>query len=409
MKKAWLVLRNEFTNTVTRRSFILTLLLAPIIAFVVVVLTNVLGGKDNSLSQALTQPVKSISEGYVDENGLIRKVPASLQPGRLIAYTDRTQAEQALKNGEIKSYYVLPADYLEEGKIYKFQESFNPLAAFDNTEDFRLLLQYNLLGGDNQLAIKYETPSVVKEVNLAPEEQLQRDKGNMLTFFLPYIVTMLFYIIILGSSSLMLNSITIEKQNRVIEVLMASISPLQMLVGKITALGLVGLLQTIVWSGTGYLLLSLIGKNPDFSSFQLPVSILIWGSIYFILGYAIYASLMAAVGALVPNLREASSATTIIIIPVIIPLLLISSLINTPDGILALVLSLFPLTSPVSMMTRLSATSVPLWQNLLAVSLLLITAFLIIKSVAGMYRAQTLLSGQVFKFQLFIKALMGKV
>jgi ABC-2 type transport system permease protein len=117
---------------------------------------------------------------------------------------------------------------------------------------------------------------------------------------------------------------------------------------------------------------------------------------------------MAAVGALVPNLREASQATFVVIMPMLIPLLTISILIDQPDGPLATVLSIFPLTAPVAMMTRLAGTDVPLWQVLLAVLLLAGTVVLIVRAVANMFRAQTLLSGQPFNLRRFFSALGGR-
>jgi ABC-2 type transport system permease protein len=243
---------------------------------------------------------------------------------------------------------------------------------------------------------------------LSLSQQPARESGNALTFFLPYIVTMFFYIIILTSASLLLSSISTEKENRVIEIVMTSVTPTQMLTGKIIALGATGLIQTVVWSGAGLLLLRLGGTSFNIPiAFQLPVSILVWGVVFFLLGYALYGSLMAGLGALVPNLREASQATTVIIIPLIIPLLFINNLINDPNGVLSLVLSLFPLTSPVSMMTRLSATNVPVWQLLLAIALLVGTVYLVIRGVAGMFRAQNLLSGQTFKLGRFFRELFG--
>ena len=242
---------------------------------------------------------------------------------------------------------------------------------------------------------------------LSPEPQ--RDPEHQLTFFLPYIVTFLFYIVILGSSSMMLNSITNEKSNRVIEILLTSITPMQLLSGKIVALGLVGLLQTIVWSGSGLFFLRLSGRSFALpTEFQLPTSILVWGIIFFILGYILYASLMAGVGALVTNLKEASQATTILVIPMVIPLALLAPVIENSNGTLAVILSLFPFTSPVSMMTRLSAGSVPIWQILLAIFLLIFSAYWIVRSVSGLFRAQYLLSGKEFKIKYFLDAMIGK-
>jgi ABC-2 type transport system permease protein len=127
-----------------------------------------------------------------------------------------------------------------------------------------------------------------------------------------------------------------------------------------------------------------------------------------ILGYAVYASLMAGVGALVPNMREATQATIVLLIPMMIPLMLISGLSSKPNGPLAVVLGLFPLTSPVTMMARLAAAQVPTWQLLLAVLLLAVTAYLVLRSVAGMFRAQNLLSGQPFKLKIYLQALLGR-
>ena len=97
-----------------------------------------------------------------------------------------------------------------------------------------------------------------------------------------------------------------------------------------------------------------------------------------------------------------------VIFPLIIPIVLLSVLINDPNGTLAVILSLFPLTSPVTMMTRLSAGNVPLWQTTLSAILLAVTAVMIVRSVARMFRAQTILSGQPFSRKLFFSALFGR-
>ena len=247
------------------------------------------------------------------------------------------------------------------------------------------------------------------DVNLLTPEP-QRDPTHQLTFFLPYIVTLLFYIIILSSASLMLSSVTKEKENRVIEILLTSITPFQMLSGKIIALGMTGLLQTIVWSGSGLLILRMSGRTFSLPpEFQLPLSILIWGIIFFLCGYALFASIMAGIGALVSNIREASQATTIVIIPLIIPLMLLSPIISNPNGTLAIVFSLIPFTSSVTMMTRLSAGTVPIWQILLAILLLLLTTYWVINSVSKFFQAQYLLSGKELKIKHFFKAMMGRI
>jgi ABC-2 type transport system permease protein len=220
---------------------------------------------------------------------------------------------------------------------------------------------------------------------------------------------MMFYFIILSCATLMLNSITKEKQNRVIEILMVSVTPRQLLTGKIVGLGMVGLLQTIIWVGTARFLLARGETTFNLSAaFRLPPSFIAWGLVFFLLGYAVYASLMAGLGSLVPNLREASQATILVIFPLIIPLFLINVLIEEPHSTISVILSIFPLTSPVAMMTRLASGGVPVWQVLLSATLLAVTSVLVVRSVARMFHAQSILSGQPFNRKMFLNALVGR-
>ena len=411
MNKVLLVLKHEFITVVTRPSFILTLILVPVGAlfftFLISAISNSANGNSNNdiISSLIMPQQQSLPEGYVDEAGLITMQPPD-STDHLQAFSTEADAKQALAAGKISAYYVLPADYIQSGDLFYVRPDFNPLGSTDRSGAFEDLLSYNLTSGNEDLSMRIADPLNIQTEYLSP--QPQRNPDEALTFFLPYAVTMLFYIVILTSSSLMLSSVNTEKQNRVLEILSTSITPTQMLTGKIIALGLAGLVQTLTWSGIGFLALRLNGQSSGMSiAFQLPPSILVWGVVFFLLGYAVYASLMAGIGALVTNLREASQVTTIIILPLVLPLILLQMIVSDPNGATAMVLSLFPLTAPVAMMSRMAATQVPAWQILLAALLLLGFAYLIIRSVAKLFRAQTLLSGQAFSLKVFFRALLG--
>ncbi len=413
MSKTWLVLKNEFLSAVLRRSFLLTLVLLPLMSFIILlVVSGIQKSSGDANTDALTDffspkvESSNLPEGFIDLSGLVKEIPQASQE-KLVRFDNEDTAKKAVEAGTISAYYVIEKDFLAEGTILYMRPDYNPLGGMENTGAIETLMANALTDGDIELAYRVQDPLNVKEVSLAATPQ--RSSSNMLTFFLPYIVTFLFYIVILTSSSLLLNNISTEKQNRMMEILMTSVTPRQMLTGKIIALGFVGLLQTIVWSGSGYLMLLFSGQQFALGdAFKLPPSILIWGIIYFILGYAVYASLMAGVGALVPNLREAGQTTTVVILPLIIPLVFISSLIQAPNSPLSVVLSLFPLTAPVSMMTRLAATTVPFWQTALAAVLIGLTALFLVQSAAKMFRAQNLLSGQSINTKTFFSALFGK-
>ncbi len=408
VKKMLIVLKHEMLTILRSKSFLLTLFLIPLVSFIVVLVMGYLRRNEQApdISELIAPQVEITLQGLVDESGLIREVPAEMRV-RLRPYASIEAARAALEQQEIGAFFLIPADYIENGNVFYYRPDFNPIGGLEQSVDIRGLIQHNLLYERAELRARVQNPLEVETVILSSEPV--RDPESPIAFFLPYGVTFLFYIIILGSASLMLNSVTKEKQNRVMEILLTSMTPLQMMTGKIIALGILGLLQTIVWTTTGFFLLRLSGQTfalPE--AFQLPPSIIVWGILFFVLGYGIYASLMAGVGALVPNLREASQATFLVILPMIVPLIFVSVLIQKPQSAGALFLSLFPLTSPIAMMTRLAATQVPIWQPLAAILLLLATVLLVIRSVAGMFRAQNLLSGQAFNARVFFRALAGR-
>ena len=410
MNKTMLVLRHEIVTILSRPSFLFAMFGIPIIGALVFAVAGQLNKNNQAqsvLSQLVSSPQTNLPEGYVDESGLIKEIPSSVPAGTFLLFPSEVSAQQALARGEISAYYIVPPDYIQTGKITNVQTNFNPLGSSGKSGLFEWVLRVNLLGGDTQVASLVNGPLNLEKVSLSPTPQ--RDENNMLTFFLPYAVTILFYIIILSAASLLLSSVAKEKENRVMEILMMSVTPRQLLSGKIIGLGVLGLLQTLLWVGTGRLLLARGGTTFNLPiAFQLPPSFLVWGVVFFLLGYAVYASLMAGLGALVPNLREASQITIAVIFPLIIPMFLINVLIEDPHGLVSTIMSIFPFTAPVAMMTRLSAGGVPIWQPILSAVLLAGTAFLVVASVARMFRAQTLLSGQTVSIKVFFNALLGR-
>ncbi len=369
-------------------------------------------GQENPASStaitALTGDTGELHEGYVDLSGLIKALPPEVPEGSLTAFPDISHASQALTAGDIDAYYVVPEDYMLSGKISYVRADYNPLSGLENAVMFQDVLDFNLMGQDLEKADRFWNPIRVDEIAL--EESAARDATNPMSYMLPYFVGLILYVVIISSASLLLNSISTEKENRVIEMLVASASPQAIMNGKILALGVVGLLQTIFWAGTGLIILNLSNQNSFLmGSLYLPPLLILWIVLYFLLGYAIYASLMAGVGALAPGMKEASQATTLVVMPLLLPLILSPSFSMAPDNAFSVALSLIPFTAPVSMITRLTAGSVPAWQIALSLGLMLMTAVLVIRAVAGLFRAQTMLTGQNFNLLLFLKALIGRV
>jgi ABC-2 type transport system permease protein len=223
-------------------------------------------------------------------------------------------------------------------------------------------------------------------------------------------MVVMFFVILTMNSGMLLSNISGEKQNRTMEILMLSITPQQMLAGKMLGLGIAGLLQSGVWIGALWTMLRIGGGLMSLPpEFHLPVWLIAVWMAYFLLGYALYASLMAGIGALVPDIRAGSQASGLVMIPLIIGYMLsiMPFSVEAPNGALVTIISLFPLTSPVAMVMRMTVTAVPLWQLALSLGLLMIMVILVLRAVGKIFRTQMILSGQPFTVRRYLRALLA--
>ena len=412
MRKTLFVLRHEVLTVIGSKSYVFLAFVLPLLGVLVFLGFALLRGGDPELpsSPAGSGEAQELqAEGYVDLAGLVKSVPADLPEGILLPYADEDSARQALKAGEITAYYVIAADYVERGDLIYVNPNYG-WASSSRGQAWVMgkTLFANLLENDPERIARASEPMDLQVVPLAPD-RVRRDEDSPLAFAVPYATMMILYFTIIMAASLLLNSVSTEKKSRVMEVVLLSVSPQQMLTGKIAGLGLLGLLQAAIWAGTGYALLRVGGRTVQFAPGQvLPPSILAWGIVFFLLGFAVYASLMAGLAALVPSVQEASQSFIVVMWPLLVPLFFFVALIEKPHGAIAVGFSLFPLTAPVAMMTRLASSEVPWWQLLLAVVLLLGTAACVIRAVSRMFHAQNLLSGQPFSARRYIRALLGR-
>jgi ABC-2 type transport system permease protein len=190
---------------------------------------------------------------------------------------------------------------------------------------------------------------------------------------------------------------------------MSSVSPRQLITGKILALGVLGLLQATAWVAVMGMVIRFGGQPlnipPDL---KVDTGLFLWLFVYFLLGYGMYGALLAGVGALAPDVKDTRGASFVMMSPLIVVYTFLVVILEAPNGILALAMSLFPLTSPVGMLARMTVAEVPLWQSTLAAGLQLLTAVLIVRVVARLFRAQHLLSGQPLSMQRLFAALLVK-
>jgi ABC-2 type transport system permease protein len=405
MRNVFLIIQHEISTTLRKRSFWLMTFLLPAVILALSLGSQALArssmatGGSNPLLGSFMSAGKPI--GYVDAAGLIDQVPeppentTPQQVGPLQEFPTEAAAQAALENKAISKYYLVPADFIRTGDLMVVDSNFSVFNSLDNNDYFAYVLRLNLVKDANLAELLDDPTAAVKTQALAP--QGVRNDDGFGSFGVPFAVLMLFYLVITMTGGFMLQSVSKEKENRTIEVLLLSVRPRDLMLGKILGLGVVALLQIGVWGG-GLLIMD-GGAFSALGALSLPDGFFIWALLYFVLGYLLYASLLGALGALAPSTREGAQFTFLVLLPLFIPLMLNAVLIESPNSGLTTFLSLFPLTAPVTMITRLAAGSVPIEQLLLGVVILAITTYGIIAYSARFFRADTLLSFSALNFK----------
>jgi ABC-2 type transport system permease protein len=424
--KTWLILGHELATTVSNPMFALVCIGVPLLALVQLGMM-VYSGRDGRPSSRTpveaSTPVAPAPEvqGYVDPAGLVETVPAPIPAGALVRYGDEGSARRALAAGEIAGFYVIPADYTTSGELVSIRPEYSPLSPGEANAAMEWALLVNLLAREVGASQSIQFAAQVREpMRLQAsawvkgrgrdeaETALSEDEAS-LARLISMLVMLLMYGMILMSSGLLLRSVSEEKKNRVIEILLLSVSPRQMLAGKTVALGVAGLIQALIWAAMGALFFALGGRTFRVpSSIALSPATLVWFVVFALLGYAVYASLYAGAGALLPDWRQSRQATLLIALPAFIGFEIGLLTTDNPHGALALGASLFPLTAPFVMVKRLVVGGLPWWQAPVAAGLMALSIPLIVRAVARMFHAQNLLSGQPFSIKRYLNALLGR-
>jgi ABC-2 type transport system permease protein len=205
-------------------------------------------------------------------------------------------------------------------------------------------------------------------------------------------------------SGYLLQGVGEEKESRVIEVLLSSVSARQLLTGKVLGLGAAGLLQILIW------VLSVWGIiNYASATFAAAISIstgmLILAIVYFVLGYLLFAAIFAGVGAIFPTAREGSSWSAIFIMPAALPLWLSGFIIQHPEHVIVRIFTIFPLTSPIMVMMRLGLSEISAWELALSIGVLAISIVIAMCLAAKVFRMGLLMYGKRPSFKEIARAI----
>lgn len=361
MRKILAVARYEYTRHVRRRAFVLTAFGVPLSIVALIGLLVFVISRSGIDSLGLVD--QSGITGTVNIAALERRNPVPVQ-----RFGDEAAARAALEAGDVDVVAVVPADYLASGKV----RSIGPRGLGDRGESqLAAILRAGLLEqAPAATRERLDDPSVVTLRTLDGREVAA---DSVLLFAVPYVLAVLFMLTTFTTSGYLLQAVAEEKENRVMEILATTLSPPQMMAGKILGLSGVAMTQLGAW-----LLLAAVGTAiwaPDLAwlrGAQFPAAMLGWSLLFFVLGYFLFAGCYLGIGAAVTNPQEAQPLAAPISLLAAAPFWLLLPILAQPNGPIAVILSLIPFSASITMLMRLPLAEIPPWQ--LALSLLLLAA-----------------------------------
>lgn len=384
MSKLWLVAEHQFKKEVLKRGFLLAIVALPLfLGF-----TVFMGWLTERMSE------QTVAVGYVDPGHFLRTPPAGQDHVRFEPFASPMEAQAALEAGQIAGYYVLPADYPQTREAELVH---NGQMSQEAAQAFLQALRANLLAG--------QPPEVATRALEGPEiNVLALNRGRAvplaapgLTEFLPLLAALLFAFWVMTVAATLVAAVAEEKQNRTVEIVISSASPGQLIGGKI--LGVVGMSLVLAASWV-----ALLGGFAWFGA-----KVMQWGwlqgltvngrdlallALVALPSFLCLAALMVALGSTVVDVQEAQQVGGVAFLVIFAPIYLAFVFANDPNSPLALVLSLFPLTSVTTLAARSMFMEVPTAQFVAAALVSLACGVGLVWLAGKLFRANMLRYGQ---------------
>jgi ABC-2 type transport system permease protein len=409
MRKLWVMIRKELREGIATRSFVIGTLLTPVLIGALMIIPEWLSNrsKDTTYKIAILEVDTRRVEGFSDF------VAADTLPGGRpqwsIEYssvpandTGRTINEwtvRALKN-DLDAFLVVDASVWDTSDVPMYSSN---VSRTNMVRELRTRFTDFIVAGRtatqgiNAALARQLTRRVELETHKVGAEGRSKS-AFMSDYFGALIFVMLLFTMIFGYGTQLMRALFEEKSARIIEVLVSSVTPFQIMMSKIIGQGMVAMAQILAWVLMGLVLIAggsgLVGRMGDGLAILGSLSFVLWFTVYLLLGYFLYSCWFALVGAIVSSEQEAQPLVAPIVMILIFPVIAMLSVINEPNSSWIRVLSIIPPLSPPAMVMRMNLTSVPLWEILLSVTLLILAVIGAGWIVARIFRIGILMTGK---------------
>ena len=412
MDKIWLVIKREYSVRVRKKSFIIMTLLTPLLMGLLIIGPSYLSSisqnmemgdikhiaffETNDLFSSEIKNSKTLNFSKIPEEE-IKNIKENISEGPYFAFLDLSNYDSMIN---IFSSQQINFEIINEieSKIYSIIEK-----------------QHYQDNDINIEKIKNTLPKIKLNPIQLNDEGVEEDANSAARSVVGILFGFSIYLFIFMYGSMVMRGVIEEKTNRIVEIIISSIKPFQLLLGKIIGIALVGLTQFILWVSLT-ILISQIAYftflnsenellNTIFQSMQgiEMFELIFYFIFYFLGGYVLYGSFFACIGSAVDNESDTHQMVLPITIPLILSIVMIEAIISNPDGSLALWMSIFPLSSPIAMMIRLPFEGVEYWELLLSMSLLILSFLIATWLSSRIYRIGILMYGKKNSFKELIK------
>ncbi|RME84517.1 MAG: ABC transporter permease [Caldilineae bacterium] len=402
MHKFWLVARAEYLRLVRRRAFLLATFGMPLLIMLIIGVSILLSVRSERGNLPL---------GVVDEAGVL---VADLAPERYAGedgpeiriFESREAADAALNAADIQAYYVLNKGYLQSGQVELYYWDEPPKA--DARSAFDRFMRANLLA-DQPEAVQRRLLQGVDLVLRTADGRRQASENDFASFVLPFVIGMFFVFVVMGTAGYLLQAVTTEKENRMVEVMFTSVGSYKLIAGKALGLMAVALTQVGMWILAVAVGVMIAARYITFlQTLQAPWGFLGLVLLFFLPTYALIAGIMITVGSMVTELQQAQQIAGMVNLLFVVPFFFTVFLFTNPDNAVMVALTLFPTTAFITVAMRWGVTVIPIWQLVLSWVLLAGSAVTSVWVAARVFRVGMLRYGQSISLRGLYALLSGQ-
>jgi len=389
------IIKWEFINRIKTKLFIFTTFILPVLiggmTYLPTILMDLEPENSTNVGLVYNDDISFLVKRFQNKtyNSLI--LQNGLPQFRFIRYDSEKEALDSVVNNKIDAYMYIPNSILDTGKVSYFSQSLSNIKIYTSLRRVlnQIVVEQRMLNQNIDVALVSSLSKKIDFETFELDNFGEASKGNELSSFLvPYLFLMILFMTVFMSGQLLLRSVMEERTSRTIEILLCSVTPDELMKGKILGLGALGMVQMVFYLTVGLLATKYKGWAVIEYS-QIPLFL-----IYFITGYLFYAAIFAAMGTFFTSEQEAQQSSGIISVIAVLPIAFASYFITNPGSSFTIASSYFPPLTPFMMIIRLGTESVGINEIFLTTVLMILSCWFLLKISGKIFRTAILLYGK---------------